>query len=108
MSANLKLTNSGGSGVSYGRRVIGEIVSLAATEINGVASLQRRKIKLRFLLNNTVNVDVFLAVMLGISAAEVAYKVQENIKRTVESMSSYKVGTVNVNILGIVFSEQQT
>jgi len=107
LSANFNYQGGGLSGVSYGRRVVGEIVWLAATEISGVAALQGRKIKLRF-TPTAINVDVFLTVLLGISASEVAFKVQENIKRTVESMTAYKVGTVNVNILGIVFKELQS
>ena len=100
----MNYTGGGVSGVSYGRRIVGEIVHLAATEISGVAALQGRKIKLRF-TPAAVNVDVFLTVLLGISASDVAFKVQENIKKTVESMTAYKVGTVNVSILGIVFQE---
>ena len=36
---------------------------------------------------------------------DVSFRVQENIKSSVESMTEYKVGSVNVHIVGVKFSE---
>ena len=81
--------------VNYGHKVIVSIISLAAQEIRGVAGLQ----------GDTINIDVYIDVIIGFSCAEVAYRVQENVKRSVESMTNLKTGTVNVNVLGVCFDE---
>ena len=91
--------------VTYGRNLISSIVALAVQEINGVASLQRKGIRTE-MIGNTVNVDVFMNVEFGVSCSDVAFRVQENIKRSVETMSKYKVGVVNVNILGIIMPDK--
>lgn len=86
--------------VTYGRNLVSSIIVLAVQEINGVASLQGKGIRTE-MNGNTVNVDVFINVEFGVSCSDVAFRVQENVKRSVETMSKYKVGVVNVNILGI-------
>ena len=86
--------------VTYGRNLISSIIRLAVQEINGVASLQGRGIHTE-MSGNEVSVDVFVSVEFGVSCSDVAFRVQENIKRSVETMSKYKVGVVNVNILEI-------
>lgn len=90
--------------ITYGRNLILSNVELAVQEINGVASLQGKRVRTE-MIGNTVNVDVFIHVEFGVSCSDVAFRVQENIKRSVETMSKYKVGVVNVNILGITMSE---
>ncbi len=90
--------------VNYGHKVVVSIISLAAMEIRGVAGLRGKGIRTD-MNGDTINVDVYIDVMIGFSCAEVAYRVQENIKRIVESMTSYKAGTVNVNVLGVCFDE---
>ena len=92
--------------VTYGRNLISSIVVLAVQEINGVASLQGKKIRTE-MIGNTVQVDVFINVEFGVSCSDVAFRVQENIKRSVETMSKYKVGVVNVNILGITMPDDE-
>ena len=90
--------------VSYGRNLISSIIVLAVREIKGVASLQGKGIRTE-MFGNTVNVDVFINVEFGVSCSDVAFRVQENIKRSVETMSKYKVGVVNVNILGLTMPD---
>ena len=86
--------------VTYGRDLIASIIRLAVQEISGVASLQGKGVCTE-MTGNEVNVDVFVSVEFGVSCSDVAFRVQENIKRSVETMSKYKVGVINVNILGI-------
>lgn len=91
--------------VTYGHNVVISIVSLAAQEINGVVGLQGKGIRTES-IGNTINVDVFINVSYGVKCSDVAFRVQENIKRSVETMTSYKVGVVNVNIMGVNFDEK--
>ena len=90
--------------VTYGRNLISSIIVLAVQEINGVSSLQGKGIRTE-MIGNTVNVDVFINVEFGVSCSDVAFRVQENIIRSVETMSKYKIGVVNINILGITMPD---
>ncbi len=90
--------------VTYGNNVVASIIELAVKEINGVASLQNKGVK-SVIAGDTINVDVFINVYNGVSCTDVAFRVQENVKRSVESMTEFKVGIVNVNILGLLFRE---
>lgn len=90
-------------GLLYGRNVVKDIISLAAKEMSGVASLHGKGIHID-LFGKTINVDVYLIIDSGYSVPDVAYRVQENIKSSVETSTEYKIDTVNVNVLGVRFS----
>ena len=108
--------------VSYKKNVVLSIVNLATQEINGVASLSsnaiptfkrlfnknyHRGVIIEF-VDNSVYVDVFINVMFGFSVRDVAFRVQENIKSSIESMTDYKVEAINVNVSGVVFTDAET
>ena len=88
--------------ISYGRNVVRNIISLAAKEISGVSSLHGKGIRFE-VYGKSINVDVYLEIEYGYSVPDVAYRVQENIKRGVETMTEYKIDTVNINVLGVRF-----
>ena len=118
----LKVQDTEDGNVSYKRNVVLSIVNLATQEINGVASLSSTAVsKFKRLLNknyhrgviieyvdNAVYVDVFINVMFGFSVRDVAFRVQENIKSSIESTTDYKVEAINVNVTGVVFTEVET
>jgi uncharacterized alkaline shock family protein YloU len=107
--------------VTYKKKVVISIVSLATQEINGVASISRKSVSaIRSALskninrgiivdfeNNLVHIDVFINVKFGYSVKDIAFRVQENIKSSVESMTEYKVEAVNVHVVGVNFSESE-
>ena len=80
--------------------IVESIIVLAAQEINGVAQLDGKQVKIE-INGNVINVDVYIKVNFGISCKQVAFRVQENIKNSVETMTDYKVKVVNVNILSV-------
>ena len=88
--------------INYGSKVIDSIISLATLEISGIESLQGKKINIER-NGDILNIDVFVKVSYDVKCSEVAYRVQENIKRSVESMTDYKTGIINVNVLGVNF-----
>lgn len=108
--------------VSYKKNVVISIVSLATQEINGIASISRSSvsaIKSAFskninrgiivdFENNLVHIDVFVNVKFGYSVKDVAFRVQENIKSSVESMTEFKVDSVNVHVVGVTFNETES
>ena len=107
--------------VTYKRTVVMSIVSLATQEISGIASISRKSVSAirsafskninRGIIvefeNNNAKIDVFVNVKFGCSVKDVAFRVQENIKSSVESMTEYKVEIVNVHVVGVNFSETE-
>ena len=92
--------------ISYGRNVVRNIISLAAKEISGVSALHGKGIHTEVYGEN-INVDVYIVMEYGYSVPDVAYRVQENIKRGVETMTEYRIETVNVNVLGVRFPKDE-
>ena len=93
--------------VSYSKKVVLSIISLATMEICGVACLHGKKVNAE-IYGDIVNIDVFIDVKIGFSCADIAFKVKENIKRSVETMTNLKTGAINVNILGVSFEDSST
>ena len=113
-----KLVDSEEGSVSYKRNVVLSIVKLASQEINGIASLDKygftfwkrvfnknynSGVVIEFGEDNDVYVDVYVNVLFGYSVKDVAFRVQENIKSSIESMTDFKVAAINVNVTGVVF-----
>lgn len=108
--------------VTYKKKVVISIVSLATQEINGIASISRNSVSaIKSTLSKNINrgiivefeqnqvvIDVFVNVKFGYSVRDVSFRVQENIKSSVESMTEYKVSTVNVHVVGVTFSENDS
>lgn len=114
-----KLTHSEEGSLSYKRNVVLSIVKLATQEISGIASLSNagfsvmkkvfnknyhRGVVIDFGEDDDVYVDVFVNVQFGYSVKDVAFRVQENIKSSIESMTDFKVAAINVNVIGVVFT----
>lgn len=88
----------------YGRNVLQQIITLAVNEISGVCGVTSKNIV--FVQSGKVmTVDVTLPLKYGHGASDVAFRVQENIKRSVETMTDYRVDRVNVRITGVVLDE---
>ena len=113
-----KLVDSEEGSVSYKRNVVSSIVKLATQEISGIASLNNKSFSFwKRLFNKSYNhgmiiefgedddvyVDVFVNVLFGYSVKDVAFRVQENIKSSIESMTDFKVASINVHVTGVIF-----
>ena len=57
--------------------------------------------------DDDVYVDVYVNVLFGYSVKDVAFRVQENIKSSIESMTDFKVAAINVNVTGVVFGNSE-
>ena len=108
--------------LSYKRSVVLSIVKLATQEISGVASLDigglgfvkrafnnkyHKGVLIEFGDDDDVYVDVYVNVLFGYSVKDVSFRVQENIKSSIESMTNFKVAAINVNVTGVIFSGAQ-
>jgi uncharacterized alkaline shock family protein YloU len=87
------------------------IAGMSAGIIDGIAKLITGKeltkgIKVE-LKENQVKINVYTIVEYGVSIPDVAWQVQENIKRQVESMTGLDVTEVNVYVQGIHIQSQK-
>jgi len=111
--ANPKSENKGK--VVYNVGIVKGIVRLAIDDVPGV-SIQNKKrsvtkskdgIKVD-VSGGEINISVIVDILYGYSIPEVAYNIQKNIKHSVESMSKYKIGNVDVKVNGVIFPEENS
>lgn len=100
--------------------VVSVIASIAAGEVEGVAGMSgglvggltemlgkrnpARGVRVEIGKRATI-IDLYLMVDYGIRIPTLAQRVQENVKRMVESMTGLTVGAVNIHIQGVSFPE---
>ncbi|NCB48599.1 MAG: Asp23/Gls24 family envelope stress response protein [Clostridia bacterium] len=122
MFVNGELYEKNDEGRVYcGKNIMLSIINLAAKEISGVASLcshfaGRFKrlfssnyfegVKVTYTQNKNLIIDIYLEVFLGYSVADVAYRVQENVKNGISNMISAKIDSINIHVLGVEFSRE--
>ncbi|MDV4152165.1 Asp23/Gls24 family envelope stress response protein [Clostridium sp. AL.422] len=103
--------------VKISDEVVSVIAGIAAEEVNGVEDLQHsagnnisQLLKgkknagrnVRVTLNEDyATIELSLAVEYGINIPEVVNSVQENVKKTVETMTGLNVTAVNINVQNI-------
>ncbi len=127
LPTNVQLDASGNGTVSFATDVVATIAGLAATEVEGVASMYgavsggglaeiftRRGQSTRSLtrgvrveLNeNTVSIHLTIVVDFGSPVPEVARNIQENVKKAIETMSGLTVTSVDVHVQGVSFEKE--
>lgn len=112
-----KIETSDGLGeVHIADEVVAIIVALAATEVEGVASMAGNmtheivaKLGMKSLskgvsveiVDNTVSVKLALNLEYGYSVPEVCAKVQDKVKTAIENMTALQVLDINVTIADV-------
>lgn len=96
--------------------VISTIATIAVSEVSGVhgmgggftgdivEKLNKKSLTKGVKINmecNDVTIDLSVILKYGVRIPEVAWNIQENVKKSVESMSGLNVVKVNVRIVGI-------
>ena len=112
-----------GGNIRIANEVVGIIAGLAATEVKGVAGMSggvvdglSELLKKKNLAKGVkvevgerqAAVDLFVILEYGAKVPEVAYKIQENVKRAIESMTGLEVVEVNVHIQGVEIKSEET
>lgn len=122
--SDVKLNENPNGTVSFATEVVATIAGLAATEVDGVASMispssgladmfsrksNRSLTKgVRIdLVDNRVSVDITITVDYGSPVPDVARNIQENVKKAIETMSGLDVKNVDVHVTGISFEREQ-
>ncbi|MEW6101810.1 MAG: Asp23/Gls24 family envelope stress response protein [Candidatus Omnitrophota bacterium] len=98
------------------KNVIASIASIGAIEIEGVKRVANNlasgimeiigkaspfSIKVDFNKNEEVKIDIPIIVKYGFNIPEVANRVQDNIRMSLEKMTSLSVKDINVNVQGV-------
>lgn len=115
MEENAKLTSESGS-IKIASDVVTVIASMAATEVKGVAGMSggfttdivekfgvksaSKGIKVQVGETET-SIDLYLIVEYGVKIPDVAWEVQQNVKKAVETMTGLNVVEVNIHIQGL-------
>lgn len=90
--------------VVYNAGIVHNIVALAVAEVEGALPLQGKKSGISlYLEKDGIYADVSVVVKHGYNVPELAYRIQQSIKQSVENMTRYKVAAVDVHIQDIVF-----
>ena len=102
--------------VQIADEVVATIAGLAATEVEGVASMAGNVTKeligklgvknlskgVKVLVtDNNVDVDLALNIDYGYSIMEVSEKVQDRVKSAIENMTGLEVSMVNIRIMNV-------
>ncbi len=101
--------------------VVGIIAGLAATEVDGVAGMSAglvggiaemlgkknlsKGVKVE-VGEREAAVDLYIIVEYGVRIPDAALRVQENVKRAIESMTGLDVVEVNIHVQGVGFAPE--
>lgn len=117
------IQNDAGKGeVKIADEVVAIIAALAATEVEGVASMAgnitnelisrlgmknlSRGVKVD-VLEGVVTVSLTLNLKYNYSVVEVSGKVQEKVKNAIENMTGLEVADVNIKVAGVEMENQE-
>ena len=107
--SNFRLTsNNKESGkVVYSKGILRDIISNAVAEVEGTAqNTAGKKNGISFFVEKDgVYVDVSVSVRYGYNVPELAYRIQQSVKQSIENMTSFKVAEVDVHVLDVNFDE---
>ena len=106
--SNFKLTsNDKQKGkIVYNAGIVQNIVQLAVAEVEGTVPAEGKKSGISlFLEKDGIYVDVSVVVRYGYNVPELAYRIQQSVKQSVENMTRYRVAEVDVHVEDVVFCE---
>ena len=96
--------------IVYTSEIITQIVKCAFDEIKGVelATPKTSSVSGRYkqgikidTVGDEVHVDVFVKQCHEVNVRDTAFKIQQNIKNSLESMTEFKVKAVNVHVIDV-------
>ncbi|AZR73540.1 alkaline-shock protein [Anoxybacter fermentans] len=108
--------------IRIANEVVSIIAGLAATEIEGVTGMSggivggiaemlgKRNLSKGVKVEvgeKEAAVDLYVIMDYGVSIPDVAWRVQENVKKAIESMTGLDVVEVNVHVQGISFHNEE-
>jgi uncharacterized alkaline shock family protein YloU len=108
--------------VEISPEVIEVIAGIAATEVDGVATLRGnfatdvaeklgrknhgKGVKVE-LAEDGITVDVSVIITYGVAVPEVANLIQQNIKQALQTMTAIELQAINVHVVGVQFESTE-
>ena len=104
--------------ITYANEVISTIVSVATTEVDGISAIAgnnglpgkgkfaargRRRVDMN---GEDVSVDVSVTVDYGMPIQKVGRSAQENVRKSIESMTGLHVEKVDLHVVGVSFEKE--
>ena len=99
--------------IVFGEGIINNIVLLAVSELEDVEiynpnvkeTMNSKSIKVKY-NKDSIIIDVIVKVSSGKCISDMAFKIQEVIRHSIESMTEYHIESVNVYVHGVIFDDQ--
>ena len=102
--------------ITYANEVISTIVSVATTEVDGISAIARsnglldkgkmsRGVRVD-MDGEDVSVDVSVTVDYGMPIQKVGRSAQENVRKSIESMTGLHVEKVDLHVVGVSFEKE--
>lgn len=104
--ASIRYNPNGQKGkITYNSDIVSGIAALSLRETEGIelVSSKNNGIKVCF-EKEGVFVDISVIAHYGYKVPELAFRIQQNIKQMVESMTKYKIAKVDVHVTSVIFS----
>lgn len=107
--------------ITYANEVIATIVSVATTEVDGISGIAGSNGSITGILakgsktprgvkvdmnGEEVNVDVSVTVDYGMPIQKVGRNAQENVRKSIESMTGLHVEKVDLHVVGVSFEKE--
>ena len=110
--------------ITYANEVIATIVSVATTEVEGISGIAGVSSSISGILGkgkssrnvsrgvrvdvegSDVNVDVSVTVDYGMPIQKVGRNAQENVRKSIESMTGLHVDKVDLHVVGVSFEKE--
>lgn len=120
---NFNVNSEKNGDIKISDEVIATIAAVATKEVQGISGLNLSftdEITSKFVKKNATKsikvtqdendliIDISVVVNYGIRIPDVSWEVQENVKKSVESMSGLNVAKINVVVAGVNFEPAKT
>ena len=106
--------------ITYANEVISTIVSVATTEVEGISGIVGASSSMSGIIGKgrtprgvrvdmdgqDVNVDVSVTVDYGMPIQKVGRNAQENVRKSIESMTGLHVEKVDLHVVGVSFEKE--
>lgn len=105
------VTKQDGTGrLVYSSDILRDIVDCALGEVKGVVKYSDNSRQAKDCIKieqygDSVHVDVFVKLLCTVEVSDVASRLQNTIKGTIESMTEFKVKDVNVHVVDVEVNE---
>ncbi len=94
----------------YSSEILHDIVDCALGEVEGVVKYAEDSKKARDCIKieqsgEDVHIDVFVKLLGTVEVSDVASRIQNTVKDTIENMTEFKVKDVNVHVIDVEVNE---